>query len=285
MSINENLFVDLHIHSQLSDGTLTADEICSRALYNNVAVIAISDHNTIKGVKYNLETAKRYGLYSIPAVEIDSIYNSKRCHILAYCFEQNNGEFSSFIENNKVILETTDYYTLKNISTDYKIELDQYDSFVFNCNLGGWKLIQFLINQDVAADLDEAIKIMKQYKHKALFPDAKTVINQIHNAGGIAVLAHPGETFHVTNVGNEEIDRYIKQLIEWGIDGIECFYPSHKSAFETYLCEICKENDMYTTVGSDYHGDFFKKSKQMIGCEFKRLKDLNLKNLFKMWDK
>ena len=221
----------------------------------------------------------------IPAVEIDSLYNLKRCHIIGYGFDPDSAMLAGFVDKNKRDLEDADRNTLKNISADYKIDINEYDSFVFKEAEGGWKLIQFLVAKGLAEDLDSAIKLMKQYKQRINFPEPKTVIDQIHRAGGIAVLAHPGETFHVNNGGDEETDRHIKQLIEYGLDGIECFYPRHKPAFETRLYNICMEHDMYVTVGSDYHGDFFKNTKQMIGCEFKRLKDLKLKNLLDVWGK
>ena len=120
---------------------------------------------------------------------------------------------------------------------------------------------------------------MKEYKDKVLFPDARDVIDVIHKASGVAILAHPGETFHVDEAIDEETIGHIMDLIGYGLDGIECYYPRHKRGLEKVLCDICRENNLYITSGSDYHGEFFRNSKQNIGCEFKRVQDLQLKNL------
>lgn len=275
----QTLFTDLHIHSVHSDGTLTVEEICDMAIHNNVGVIAVTDHNTIAGVKMTQRIAKEKGIYSIAGVELDSLFNGKRCHILAYDFNPDSKELNEVAIGNKGILEAADINTLKSIAAGYPIDIGKYDSFVFDPKLGGWKLIQFLVAQGAAQNLDVAVRLMKQYKKQAEFPTAEEIINVIHRAGGVAVLAHPGETFHVDGDGDEETDALIMKLIEYGIDGVECYYPRHKLTFENRLEKICRERGLYRTAGSDYHGDFFKGSKQKIGCEFKQVKELELKTL------
>lgn len=275
----QDLFADLHIHSIYSDGTFTLEEICDMAVCNNVGVIAVTDHNTIAGVKALQKIAKEKGLCSIAGVELDSLYNGKRCHILAYKFDPDSKELAEVAAGNKSLLDATDINTLNSIAVDYSIDMGQYDSFVFDKNLGGWKLIQFLVAQGVAENLDVAVKLMKQYKKRAEFPPAEKIIDVIHRAGGVAILAHPGETFRVDGDGDEVTDALIMKLVDYGIDGMECYYPRHKLTFEKRLENICTARGLYRTVGSDYHGDFFRGSKQKIGCEFKQVKELELKTL------
>lgn len=275
----EEQFVDLHIHSKYSDGTDSIEDICQKAVENNVKIIAVTDHNGLAGTRKALEIAAKYGLEAIQGVEIDSTYEGRRCHILGYGFNVNNEEFCSFVNANRIALEATDETTLQRISEDYSIDLAAYKDFEYDLQLGGWKLVHFLVSQGVASDSEVAIRLMKQYKKRVVFPETKEIIEQIHNAGGVAILAHPGETFKVAGSGDAEVDRKINEIYQYGIDGIECFYPKHKASFEKRLIDFCMERDLCITVGSDYHGDFFKGSKQKIGCEFKRLKELRLKGL------
>lgn len=279
--MNELLFVDMHIHSNYSDGTEQVESICRRAVENNVGMISITDHNELQGTEKAVKIAKAFGLHAIAGVELDSTYEGRRCHVLGYGFRLEDERFKAFVQENKQVLEKTDLETLRRISEDYPIDLSAYESFSYTSSEGGWKLVHFLVAQKAAEDLENAIQLMKRYKKRAAFPETREIIQRIHEAGGIAILAHPGETFRIEDGGDAELDRRLEELKGFGIDGIECYYPKHKEMLERRLVAFCDKHDMYITVGGDYHGDFFRGSKQKIGCEFKRLNDLRLKGLLK----
>ncbi len=276
---NNSVFVDMHIHSCHSDGTESVESICQRAVENGVGIISITDHNELAGTREALEIAPNYGLQALQGIELDSTYEGHRCHLLGYGFDLEDASFNRFVADNKMLLERTDEETLRRIAKEYPIDISAYQEYSCSHKDGGFKLIHFLVAQGAADNMETAISLMKRYKKRACFPKAEEVIQKIHHAGGVAILAHPGETFKITDGGNAETDRHLEEFRQFGIDGIECFYPKHKEIFERRLVDYCLLWDMYITVGGDYHGDFFRGTKQKIGCEFKRIKDLRLKNL------
>lgn len=277
--MNNDIFVDLHIHSNVSDGTEEIERICEEAVAHKVGILSVTDHNKLAGTKKALQLQQQYGLKIIPGVEVDSTYQERRCHILGYGFDVNDVAFNQFLQQNATILLEVDYNTLQMILKDYPLNFEEYEQYSYDRKMGGWKLIHFLVAQGVVKELEDAIQLMKRYKQRARFPSPAQVVQAIHDAGGIAILAHPGETFRIEDGSKVDVEELLHELIEAGIDGVECYYPRHKSLFEDKLVAFCKERDLCITSGSDYHGDFFHGSKQKIGCEFKRLRDLNLKGL------
>lgn len=99
--MNNKKYIDLHIHSKASDGKLSVLEIIHKAQKSGLTAIAITDHNTIGGIKEYLSSKKKVdGIEIIPGVEVSAIYKGTLIHILVYAYSQ-DGKFSSMIENLK----------------------------------------------------------------------------------------------------------------------------------------------------------------------------------------
>ena len=280
--MDNDYFVDLHTHSTISDGTMEVEQICEEAVAHKVGILSVTDHNKLEGTKKALQLQEQFRLRIISGVEVDSTYQERRCHILGYGFDVNDVTFNQFLKKNAEILLEVDYHTLQSIAKDYPLDLEKYEGYSYDRKMGGWKLIHFLVAQGVVNELEDAIQLMKRYKNRSRFPSPAQVIEAIHNAGGIAILAHPGETFQIEDGSKVDVEELLHKLVEAGIDGVECYYPRHKTMFEDKLVAFCKERDFYITSGSDYHGNFFHGSKQKIGCEFKRPGELNLKKLVEL---
>lgn len=272
--------VDLHVHSNYSDGTYTPYEIIKESINNNIQIVSITDHNCIDGSLEAINLCKNEDLIIIPGVELDSAFNNKVCHILAYDFDIENIQFQKFVNENKMLLENLDKNTLASINNDCDISIDAYESYEHDYRMGGFKLISFLMVSNIAKTQEEAFKLMKKYKGKAGFLNPKDVITKIHEAGGVAILAHPGVTFKNTKI-EKSIKTIIEEFVEMGIDGIECYYPAHNYTYEQELIDMCEQHNLMITVGSDFHGNFFKNSKQKIGCEFKKACDLKVERRVK----
>lgn len=105
-----------------------------------------------------------------------------------------------------------------------------------------------------------------------LFSKPKEAIEAIIAAGGIPILAHPGAGFY-----DPDYKDIVKQFIEYGVKGIECYHPENDAEVTAFCLEVCREKDLYITGGSDYHGDCVPSRKLgMLGLE---LNDLSLKEL------
>ena len=187
--------VNLHIHSNFSDGKLSPQELVEDAKKKNYKFIAISDHNTVEAYK---QTSILNEKIVIPAIEFDCWYKSILIHILGYGIDVNNKELSEICAKTK---------------------------------------------KETEADL------VRLFNHR----HPKDVINAIHNAGGVAVLAHPACYWAIN------LDHFVKKLIEQGLDGIEAYYPyrRHRGIIKFHTAETVKrigqKYNLILTGGSDSH--------------------------------
>lgn len=256
------MYVDLHIHSCYSDGTMMPEEIVESALENNVGTIAIADHNVIEGSLSIIESCKRNGICFIPAVEIESgeVNNGINFHILAYGFDIANKEFIEFINHAKFMQDESGVKLIEAMQADYYcLSFDDYMEFTYDKHLGGWKAIHYLLEKGVTSSLKEGVKFYPQYNityDKSGYSSIKAIAYRIRKAGGWSVLAHPGEL-----IDSKDIIQFrseLTRIMSYGLDGIECYYPTHTNSVTKTCVGLCKSNNLFITAGSDCHGLFGK---------------------------
>jgi 3',5'-nucleoside bisphosphate phosphatase len=149
---------------------------------------------------------------------------------------------------------------IEKMQADYEeVSLEDYNSFNYNRELGGWKALHYFVYKGLMLNLIDGFCIYKKYEHSYTcvdFPNVKTLCQWIHEAGGIAVLAHPGKVINTDN--SKDFKETLLQLIAFGIDGIECYYPSHTKEVTEISLSICHQYKLIITSGSDCHGTFEK---------------------------
>lgn len=250
---------DLHCHTTLSDGSLGIEEIIAQAQRYGIDHLAITDHDTMSSASRAVVLGQRYGIKVIPAVEF-STYDSTRktkAHIICYnpvkpdrleglCLRtcelrKKRGKSMALkvMEKYPITLESIVRYAtgskvifkchIMHALMDYGYTTDLYGEVydeLFNSKTG-------LCAEEVSTDVSD-------------YPEVHFVLELIHSAGGIAVVAHPS----VFN--NIEL---IKELAEKEkIDGVEIWHRSTKPDDEINLLKIAKEHDLIVTGGSDFHG-------------------------------
>ena len=270
--------IDLHIHSTYSDGTLTVEEILNIARSNNISILSITDHNVIDAYQ---ELNDLSDLTIIKGVEIDANSYCLNYHILGYGCDYSNQAFVSFIQNINHMLEEFDEGLLWKINGDYpEVTKEDYDSYDYDPKLGGWKSLNYLIHKNIILNLNDYFKLYSKYNHsnhEVNYPSVLEVVNQIHNAKGYAVIAHPGKVIKYKTY--QEFESMLrKTVLENNIDGIECYYPSHSKEITEICLQVCRDYDLMITCGCDCHGTFQNTS---IGEMKKTLKDLKIDKLLK----
>jgi len=149
-------YVDLHIHSIYSDGSLTPAEIAESAHENGVALLAVADHDTIKGVSETRAACAKYDINCITATEIDSLDGNINFHILAYDFDINNEEFIDFLGHARFLLDESSVKLVELMHRDYNdISIPDYMDFTYDRRLGGWKALHYIV-----ADFFVAIRVL-----------------------------------------------------------------------------------------------------------------------------
>lgn len=260
---------DLHIHTFYSDGTLSPKEVVRIAKEKGLEVVAVTDHNKIGAWEPLCEAAKEVGIIPIKGCEINCKYQDKVLHLLAYGFE-NTPELMKLIHRADDEMQRMSVDLVEKLTKDYTgISMADYEEYDYDVRKGGWKGLHYMHDRGITEKLFDGFKLYGKYDcdfTNYYFPEIKLLCEAIYKAGGVSVLAHPGEYYKQLNEAQLKI--VLEDIRQQGIDGIECYYPTH-SELMTNTCEaFCDKYGLIKTVGSDEHGEFGKHAKvieQTIG--------------------
>ena len=292
--------IDLHIHTNNSDGSENVVEILKRAEKQKLSCISITDHESVNGYDElrEINVKDYYSGKIIPGVELKNYYKDRVIDILAYNIDID--KFDEYLEKNYKekthrILETKNLKHFYKQAKGYGLVLDPIETITWDKDRD-WGSVVFYNElkkhpeneAKVPKDLWESFSNFKKdyvYNRNNMFfldkkddyPSPAQTVEQVHLAGGKAFLAHVYEYKWVDN----KIE-YIKQLLkDSNLDGIECYYSNFTDEQTKELLEFCEENNLYISGGTDFHGK--RKPSIEIGIGKGNLKIPD--NIIKKWDK
>lgn len=246
-------YVDLHIHTQSSDGTWTPEKAIQHINTADIGVFSITDHDSIDSVAEAQRLAGDNGLVCISGVEISSTHNDMEYHILTYNFNLDNPYLVARVNKNHKI--RLDYHetVIETMKKDYpQLSLEEFEGYSYDLTRGGWPSLNFLLDKGVVHNMQEFFDLMKRYKLQLIFDSPEQVIAEIRQAGGVAILAHPPAYVQQDFMSIDQL----KEWVSYGIQGFECYSPYYKNPLDSsYYVDFCKENALYISGGSDCHGD------------------------------
>ena len=250
------LKADLHCHTKLSDGTLGIDDLIILAKNSGVTTLAVTDHDSLAGTVRATIIGERHGINVIPAVEF-SATDSKRkakAHILCY-LPDTPERLEGLCKSNSEKRKRAARIMVAKVANKFPVAPE----LIMKCATGSTNIYKQHIMQalmecgyttTIFGDLynmlftkDSRINVLMD----ATYPEPTEIIKAIHEAGGIAVLAHPG--FY----NNFEL---LEELIPEGLDGVEVWHPENKPEQQELLISIAKKHDLLMTGGSDFHGAY-----------------------------
>ena len=262
--------IDLHIHSSISlDGEFLPGEILSMCEVKGLQAISITDHNSVKGVRLGIELARSAGITLIPGIEIDCTFDDLHLHVLGYNIDIDN---PAFIEIERAALEQEHSYFPKLVTRlqelDFHIEqndvLNQSPTsipspeyvgeFLLNSaeNRHDKRLLPYRDGGD-RSDMpylnfyrDFCTKSKPAFIEKQ-YPDLRSVIQIITQAGGVPILAHPGDSL-------SDPEKQLLSVVKEGLLGIEAFSSYHSPEMSRYFVDKADEFGILVTCGSDFHG-------------------------------
>jgi predicted metal-dependent phosphoesterase TrpH len=257
--------IDLHTHTDRSDGTLTPAALVDRALEAGLTAMAITDHDTFAGYDLAAARAQERGLDLVCGIELstrpESPPEEKRppsIHLLGYFpVELPAVEFRQWIEG---MLESRHQRNLALIqklrSLGIDISLEEVQALGKHLTARP-HFAQVLLRKGYVKSLQEAFDLYLADEAKAAVareePPLKEAIRQIRQAGGVASLAHP---VRIPGGRDREVLRVLlKDLTAGGLDAIEVYHSEHQPADVTFYQDIASEFDLIATGGSDFHGD------------------------------
>ncbi len=241
---------DMHVHTIYSDGVLTPDQIIDMAVSNKISGIAITDHDTVGGIKNALDLRERKGIDIIPGIEMSATLDGEDVHILGYWMDYEDNDLLATLSDIRAVRTHRVEKMVKNLYDYYKINLDINE--VYNegnhYTLGRPHIARVLVRHGYAGNVSDAFK---KYLNKSspiyvekyeLSPEEAVKI--IVKSGGAPVLAHPGL------IGKKVL---IPKIIEAGMYGIEVYHPKHGADDIRMAKDFAKKYDLIETGGSDFH--------------------------------
>ena len=242
---------DLHIHTTCSDGRLSPEEAVELAHAKKLAALSITDHDTYVGYSQALPKAQELGIELISGVEVTSSFHDKECHILAYYFDADTDYFADFLLSQKVARRNRIKGIIETLrKSGIEVEYEEVRAEANGANIGRPHLAKVLISKGYVGNSHEAFtRYLSTERLGAIensYPDFREVIEIIKNVGGAAVLAHPGKLYTRDEV---------QELVNAGLDGIECIHPSHNWELQKQYSEFVEKHSLLMTGGSDYHGN------------------------------
>ncbi|HSZ14060.1 MAG TPA: PHP domain-containing protein [Solirubrobacteraceae bacterium] len=260
---------DLQSHSTHSDGVLPAVEVVQRAAAAGVQLLALSDHDTVSGVSEAIAEGERVGVRVVPAVEISAVDAGspapRELHILGYCIDHTGPVMSERLtaflaDREKRTLRMRD--ALREVGFD--LDEAEIDARIAEGKpIGRPHLAGAVLRAPANAErlqqegIDDIGSLIRGYliEGKPAFrlretPTVAEAVEAIHNAGGVAIWAHPFWDISDPDEVLSTIDRFR----ELGIDGVEAFYITHTRENTELLTKRCAELRLLTTGSADFHG-------------------------------
>jgi predicted metal-dependent phosphoesterase TrpH len=246
--------VDMHAHTDASDGSYPPAELIRRAAEAGLAAIAVTDHDTLAGLPEAVAAGADMGIRVIPGVELSCRIPGGTLHILGYFVSPGGplGEKLAWLRGQRLARGEQIVGRLNGLGLQF--EPEKVRALAGGASLGRPHIAQALIDAGHVADAKEAFdrylaKGRPAYVDKAVLPKEEA-IGAIIGSGGVAVMAHP----HQTNLGGEPLDALVSELASLGVRGIEAHYSLHSPRqLEEYL-RLADRHGLRVTGGTDFHG-------------------------------
>ena len=253
------MYADLHLHTQFSDGTYTPEELVGQAQRNGLAALALTDHDTVEGCARTGTACEAAGIEFITGTELTAEQDGNELHILGYFIDTQSRKLLLDIAKFQIVRQNRIREMVARLRQN-NVPLEVESVFALaNCRAPGRPHVaRALVKAGLCSSLDEAFERFLKKNRPAWVPKFKIsaayAIELIHQAGGVAVMAHPGLN---------HCDEVIPGMVEAGLDGIECFHSKHSTSTSEHYLNIADRFHLLITGGSDCHG--MSKGRPLIG--------------------
>lgn len=252
--------IDLHVHSNISDGTLSPSELVYYAAKKQLSAIALTDHDTILGIEEALsaaETLRKKGINFtlIPGVEISAAFRKRDIHILGLFVDYTHPNLKKQLEQAVLEREKRNEKMAKNLrNAGLSITVQELKEEDKNAIITRAHFAKLLYKKGYVKNIKDAfLKYLGEdgpYYVAREYISPEDTIALIKEAGGIPVLAHP-LLYHLSE---KELEALLVRLKASGLAGIEAIYSNNVSNEEAYACSLARKYDLLISGGSDFHG-------------------------------
>jgi predicted metal-dependent phosphoesterase TrpH len=253
------MFADLHLHTHFSDGTYSPEKVVASGREHGLSILALTDHDTLEGCARAAAACAAAGMEFITGAELTAEQGGHEVHLLAYFVVPDHPRLRREMAKFQAVRQDRIREMVVRLNR-INIPLEAEAVFALaNCNAPGRPHVaRALVAAGQCRTLDEAFERFLKKHRPAWVPkyrmSAAHAIELVHEAGGLAVMAHPGLN---------RTDEVIPPMAAAGLDGLECFHSRHSTfQMEQYLA-LAEQLDLLVTGGSDCHGE--SKGRPLIG--------------------
>ncbi len=253
--------VDLHVHSNKSDGTCSPSDLVTLALSKGLSAFALTDHDTTEGIDEALDAAQKArkqgaDIEVIPGIEFSTEYEGKDIHIVGIDINYKSESFQKYLiefqesrdnRNRKMCLKLAEHgvdITYEKLCTEYP------DSVLTRAHYA-----KYMLEHGAVKSMSEAFDRYIGDRAPCFLPREKVTparaVELILESGGIPILAHP-ILYHMSDARLEKLVAYLKSA---GLVGIEAIYSTYNAAEERQIRKLARQYDLCISGGSDFHGD------------------------------
>ena len=247
-------WIDLHLHSTASDGRYRPAKVVEMAAARGLAAIALTDHDTIDGLKEAAAAATEAGIEFINGVEVEAAHGRKRLHLLAYDFDPESPDLRAelaamvgqrHLRNRRIIGRLNEL----GVEIEYESVLR-----LAGGSVGRPHIAEELVRCGAVSSFQQAFSKFLGNEAPAYVPrvaiDTAEAMSLIRKAGGVVSLAHPGR---ISVASSLELATLVADLRDQGLAAIEVLHPDHNEAQVRQFTELARRYDLPLTGGSDFH--------------------------------
>lgn len=247
--------VDLHLHSELSDGTETPEEIVRLAAEAGLTAISLTDHDHLEGSHRAREAAEAAGLAYVTGTELSVEWDSGPMHMLSYRIDPDSGPLTDRLEEVRRGREQRNTTMVERLAElGYDITFDEVAAVAGGPVIGRPHMARVLIDKGYFDSMknvfDRLLGTGRPGYVERVRLGAVEAIDLTRQSGGVAVIAHP----HTIGVGRDDYERAFSELAAAGLGGIECHYPEYTPEVRNRLARTADALGLIATGGSDFHG-------------------------------
>ena len=244
--------IDLHLHTTASDGLLAPSDLVQKARAAGLLTISITDHDTTAGSDAARDAARDAGIDLVPGIEISAVADGRDVHVLGYFFDTGSATLRAFLDRQRDdrlrrVTEMGDRLAALGCPIDVAPILE---SAARGRSVGRPQIAEALLAARYVSTRNEAFDRFLEFHGPAYVPrrgaSPEEVVGILHDAGGIASLAHPGIA---------KRDGLIGSLAAAGLDALEVRHSDHDEATEARYRDLARRHGLLVTGGSDFHGD------------------------------
>ena len=247
--------IDLHTHSTLSDGTYTPADLVCYAKVKGLRAMALTDHDSVEGLEEAVALGRKIGVEIIPGVELSAEFPEGAMHLLGFFVERTSPSFLRRLSLLQVARRERNPKIVKKLQgLGFKITEEEVAAAAGGGQVGRPHFARVLMKKGYVQTITEAFERYLGEGRPACIEKAQfspeECIDLIHEANGVAVLAHP----NTLRLPVEKWGPLFERLVKSGLDGIEVYYSTHTPEETARYERLAAEWNLVKTGGSDFHG-------------------------------